>query len=67
MSQQSIALHFSKADAAAKFAALDWLVREGIHWSCRAHLYTMAFAFKSCKPANSGYTCGHILLSVCFS
>ena len=45
MGQQSIALHFSKANAAAKFAALDWLVREGIYRSSRAHLYGMAFAF----------------------
>ena len=45
MSQQSIALHFSKADAAAEFAALDWLMREGIHRSSRAHLYGMATAF----------------------
>ena len=39
MSQQSVALHLPKADPPAKLPALDWLVRQGIHWSGRAHLY----------------------------
>ena len=33
MSQQSVALHLSEADAPTKLPALDWLVRQGIYWS----------------------------------
>ena len=36
--EQRIALHLAKADAAAEFAPLDRLPRQGVHRAYRPHL-----------------------------
>lgn len=38
MSQQRIALHLTKANAAAKLATLDGLPRHWVHWARGSHL-----------------------------